>query len=136
MYLSTVALSALRSTPGLEDEMRTQLPAIIGGSTGMPLKHPFDMQIRLKPASKLPCVNPYRVTPLEDAEMLWQIRPLQDDGWIRDLISPFATLILFMKKADGARQLYVYYRALNSVMSNDKYPIPHIDDLLNEVPGS
>jgi hypothetical protein len=41
-----------------------------------------------------------------------------------------------VKKADGALRLYVDYRTLNLVTSKDRYPLPHMDDLLNEMQGS
>jgi hypothetical protein len=68
--------------------------------------------------------------------MLQQIQPLQDDGWITDSVSPFAAPILFVKKPDGSLRLCVDYRALNAVTTKDRYPLPHMDDLLNEVQGS
>jgi hypothetical protein len=120
----------------LEGDMRRRFPTIFEAPTGIPPKRPFDMRIDLAPGSRPPYTNPYRVTPLEDAEMCRQLQLLQDDGWITDSCSPFAAPILFVKKADGSLRLCVDYRALNAVTLKDRYPLPHMDDLLNQVHGS
>jgi hypothetical protein len=50
--------------------MQKRFPVLFEGPTGIPPKRPFDMCIDLNPNSKIPYTNPYRVTPLEDAELL------------------------------------------------------------------
>jgi hypothetical protein len=76
------------------------------------------------------------VTPLEDEEMQRQLRGLADGGWITDSHSPFAAPIIFVKKADGSLRLCVDFRPLNRDTLKDRYPLPHMGDLLNEVHGS
>jgi hypothetical protein len=52
-------------------------------------------------------------------------------GFIINSSSPFASLVLFVKKANGSLRFYVNYWKLNSFTCNDLYPIPRIDELLN-----
>ena len=135
--LNTVTLAEISEIPGLEAEMRKRFPKIFEPPTGVPPRRPFDLKIELKPGAKAPHFNPYRVTPLEDAEMRRQLETLQDDGWIQDSSSPFAAPILFVRKSGSDKlRLCVDYRALNSITQRDRYPLPHMDDLLNDVHGS
>jgi hypothetical protein len=135
--INTSTLAVISEIPGLELEMRKRFPKIFEAPTGVPPQRPYDMKIEMIPGAKPPHFNHYRVTPLEDAEMRRQLELLQDDGWIQDSSSPFAAPILFVKKPGSEKlRLCVDYRALNSVTNKDRYPLPHMDDLLNEVHGS
>jgi hypothetical protein len=57
-------------------------------------------------------------------------------GWITDSHSPFAAPMIFVKKADGSLRLCVDFGPLNADTLKDRYPLPHMEDLLNEVHGS
>jgi hypothetical protein len=76
------------------------------------------------------------VTPLEDEEMQHQLRVLADGGWITDSHSPFVAPMIVVKKADGSLRLCVDFWPLNADTLKDRYPLPHMEDLLNEVHGS
>jgi hypothetical protein len=102
----------------------------------VPKRRPHDLQIRLREGAKPFHITPYRVTPLEDEEMQRQLRVLADGGWITDFHSPFAVPMIFVKTADGSLRLCVYFRPLNADTLKDRYPLPHMEDLLNEVHGS
>ena len=65
-----------------------------------------------------------------------QLRVLADGGWLTDSHSPFKALMTFVKKADGSLRLCVNFRPLNADTLKDRYPLPHMEDLLNEVHGS
>lgn len=135
--LNTTTLAAIQEIKGLEEEMRKRFPSVFVAPTGVPPRRPYDLRIELKPGAKPPHGRPYRVTPLEDEEMRRQLELLQDDGWITDSCSPFAAPILFVRKPGSDKlRLCVDYRALNSLTNKDRYPLPHMDDLLNEVHGS
>lgn len=137
LRINALTMDKISQIPGLETEMRARFPSIFEDPTGVPPKRPFDMRIELKPGSEPPHFNPYRVTPLEDEEMKRQLKLLQDDGWIQDSDSPFAAPILFVKKPGTDKlRLCVDYRALNAITNKDRYPLPHMEDLLNEVHGS
>jgi hypothetical protein len=135
MRLSTPQLEGAESD-ALEAEMRRLYPETFEPHTGVPKRKPHDLQIRLREGAKPFHTTPYRVTPLEDEEMQSQLRVLADGGWITDSHSPFAAPMIFVKKADGSLGLCVDFRPLNADTLKDRYPLPHMEDLLNEVHGS
>jgi hypothetical protein len=61
---------------------------------------------------------------------------LADGGWITDFHSPFVAPMIFVKKADGSLRLCADFRPLNVDTLKNRYPLPHMEDVLNEVHGS
>ena len=59
-----------------------------------------------------------------------------DKGFIRPITSPWGALVLFVKKKDGTLRLCIDYRELNKVTIKNKYPLPRIDDLFNQLQGA
>ena len=72
----------------------------------------------------------------ELAELKKQLEELQQIGFIRPSSSPWGAPVLFVKKKDGSMRLCVDYRALNEVTIKNKYPLPRIDDLFDQLKGA
>ena len=79
--------------------------------------------------------EPYRMAPVELKELKRQLQELLDKGFIRPSVSPWGAPILFVKK-DGSMRLCIDYRQLNHVTVKNKYPLPRIDDLFNQLQGA
>ena len=68
--------------------------------------------------------------------MKTQIQELLDKGFIRSSVSPYGVLVLFVKKNDGTFQMCIDYRELNKITIKNKYPLPRIDDLFDQLQGA
>ena len=69
-------------------------------------------------------------------ELHKQLQELLDKGFIRPNLSPWGAPVLFVKKKDGFMRLYIDYREINKVMIKNKYSLPRVDDLLDQLKGA
>jgi hypothetical protein len=76
------------------------------------------------------------MAPLELAEVKRQIEELMQKQFIRPSASLWGALVLLVKKKDGKLRLCVDYRELNKLTMKNKYPLPWIDDLLDQIGGA
>ncbi|GKC59999.1 hypothetical protein Tco_1087597 [Tanacetum coccineum] len=84
----------------------------------------------------LPARAPYRLAPSEMKELLEQLKELSDKGFIRPSSSPWGAPVLFVKKKDGSFRMCIDYRELNKLTVKNRYPLPRIDDLFDQLQGS
>ena len=75
----------------------------------------------------------YRLSPLEMQEVGKQIAELLEKGLIQPSSSPYEAPILFVKKKDGTLRMIIDYRASNKVTITNRYPLPRIDDLYDQL---
>ena len=85
---------------------------------------------------KPPYRKGYRLTPAEKIEVELKIAELLDKGWFCPAHSPYGSPILGVSKTDGGLRMCVDYRALKYQTVKNKYPLPGIDDLLDELQGA
>ncbi|GKC67762.1 putative reverse transcriptase domain-containing protein [Tanacetum coccineum] len=78
----------------------------------------------------------YRLVPSEMKELFGQLQELQDKGFIRPHHSPWGAPVLFVKKKDGALRMCIDYRELNKLTVKNRYPLPRIDDLFDQLQGA
>ncbi|KAL0551625.1 hypothetical protein IC582_010714 [Cucumis melo] len=76
------------------------------------------------------------MAPAELKELKVQLQELLDKGFIRSSVSPFGAVVLFVKKKDGSMRLCIDYRELNKVTVKNRYPLPKIDDLFDQLHGA
>ena len=94
------------------------------------------LTIEVEPGAAPVSRAPYRLAPTEMAELKKQLEELSDKGFIRPSTSPWGAPVLFVKKKDGSFRLCIDYRGLNKVTIKNKYPLPRIDELLDQLQGA
>ena len=92
----------------------------------------IDLIPRISPIAK----RPYRMVANELEELKKQLWELQEKGYIRPSSSPWGSPVFFVKKKDGSLQMCIDYRSLNKVTIKNKYPLPRIDDLFDQLKGA
>ena len=102
----------------------------------LPPSRDVDFSIDLIPGAGLVSMAPYRMAPAELAELKKQIEDLLEKKFIRLSASPWGAPVLLVKKKDGSSRLCVDYRQLNKLTIKNKYPLPRIDDLLDQLRGT
>nr|GEX19465.1 putative ribonuclease H-like domain-containing protein [Tanacetum cinerariifolium] len=93
-------------------------------------------QIDLVPGVAPVARAPYRLAPSEMKELADQLKELTNKGFIRPSSSPWGAPILFVKKKDGSFWMCIDYQELNMLTVKNRYPLPKIDDLFNQLQGS
>jgi hypothetical protein len=103
---------------------------------GMPPDRDIEFIIELQPGTAPISKRSDRVPPNELAELKIQLQDLLDKGFIRPSASPWGSPTLFVKKKDNSLRLCVDYRPLNAVTIKNKYPLPYIDILFDQLAGA
>jgi hypothetical protein len=103
---------------------------------GMPPEREVDFYIDLIPGTAPIAKRPYCMAPTELAELKLQITELQQKGYIRPSSSPWGAPVLFVTKNDGSMRMCIDYLSLNEVTIKNKYPLPRINDLFDQLQGA
>ncbi|XP_022146110.1 uncharacterized protein LOC111015405 [Momordica charantia] len=103
---------------------------------GLPPVRELDFCIDLPPGTAPISKAPYRMAPAELKELKAQLEELLDKGFIRLSVFPWGAPVLFVKKKDGSMRLCVDYRDLNKVTIKNRFPLPRIDDLFDQLKGA
>ncbi|XP_077248532.1 uncharacterized protein LOC143888109 [Tasmannia lanceolata] len=102
----------------------------------LPPHREIDFTIDLVPGTEPISKTPYRMAPAELKELKEQLSELLEKGFIRPSSSPWGAPVLFVKKKDGSLRLCIDYRQLNKVTIKNRYPLPRIDDLFDQLQGA
>lgn len=114
----------------------TKYSTIFATPTQLPPPRPIDHQIHLIPSATPVNVRPYRYPYFQKTEIEKQIADMLSSGMIRPSRSPYSSPVLLVKKKDGTWRCCVDYRALNAVTVKDRFLMPTIDELLDELGGA
>ncbi|GKF11730.1 hypothetical protein Tco_0049656 [Tanacetum coccineum] len=103
---------------------------------GLPPTRQVEFHIELIPGAAPVARAPYHLAPAEMKELAEQLKELSVKGFIRPSSTPWGAPILFVKKKDGSFRMCFDYRELNKLIVKNRYPLPRIDDLFNQLQGS
>ncbi|GJU29316.1 peroxidase 64 [Tanacetum coccineum] len=129
----------INTTPVIPNQLQPLIDkyqGIFHEPTTLPPFRSTSHSIPLLPNSTPPNIRPYRYPHSQKTEIEKQVDELLTAGFIQPSTSPFSSPVLLVKKKDNTWRMCVDYRALNKITVADKYPIPNIDELLDELYGA
>ncbi|GJW66920.1 putative reverse transcriptase domain-containing protein [Tanacetum coccineum] len=104
--------------------------------SGLPPERGVEFTNKLIPGAQPVSKASYRMAPVELKELKDQLQELLERGCIRASVSLWAAPVLFMKKKDSSMRLCVDYRELNRITVRNRYPLPRINDLFDQLQGA
>ncbi|GJS00629.1 putative reverse transcriptase domain-containing protein [Tanacetum coccineum] len=104
--------------------------------SGLPLTRQVEFQINLVPGVAPVARAPYRLASSKMKDLSEQLKELSEKGFIRPSSSPWGAPVFFVKKKDGSFRMCIDYRELNKLTVKNRYPLPRIDDLFDQLQGS
>jgi hypothetical protein len=122
--------------PSCISEVLEELHDVFDMPEALPPHREYDHTIPLLPDSAPVNSRPYMYSPLHKDEIERQINVLLESGLITKSTSPFASPVLLVQKKDGTWQFCVDYRRLNSLAVKNKFPMPLIEEILDELTGA
>jgi hypothetical protein len=125
---------------GVEEKTLFDVPVVCEYSDVFPEELPWlppdrdiEFAIDLMPGTTPIAKQPYRMLVEELVELKKQLKELLDKEYIQPSASPWGSPVLFVKKKDMSMRMCIDYRSLNALTIKNKYPLPRIDDLLDEL---
>nr|XP_027081138.1 uncharacterized protein LOC113703854 [Coffea arabica] len=128
--------SKLESTPQEVQELLQEYEDIFQTPSSLPPSRSVDHEIPLKPNAQPFKLKPYRYPHCHKEEIKRQVTEMLQKGIVKHSNSPFASPVLLVKKKEGTWRFCVDYRKLNELTIKDKFPIPNVDELLDELAGA
>lgn len=136
-YIASVRDTRMNDADSGKTEVVAEFPDVFPEEIpGMPPDREIEFTIDTFPDIRPISKAPYRMAPAELKELKTQLQELLDRGYIRPSVSPWGAPVLFVKKKDGTMRLCIDYRELNKVTVRNKYPLPRIDDLFDQLQGA
>jgi hypothetical protein len=138
LYTIQLLNSVEDSKTSLEDHpiLKEYKDMFLDEITGLPPRRDIDLSKELVPEVVSMSRAPYRMSTLDLVELKLHLKEMLDKGYIHPSVSPWGALDLFVKKNDGTLILCIDYIQLNKMKIKNKYPLPIIDDLFDQLGGA
>jgi len=136
-FLILTQLSVENEDGNLETSMARDFSDVFPEDVpGLPPPREIEFSIDLVSRVGLVLIAPYRMAPAELVELKKWIKELLEKQFIKPSVSPWGASVLLVKKKDGSSRLCVDYKKLNKLTIKNKYPLPRIDDLMDQLHGA
>jgi len=122
--------------PGQAVDLLEKYQILFEEPTELPPPRQFDHAIPLLPGAKPVNLRPYRYNPAQKDEVERQIKQMLEQGIIRFSTSPYSSPVILVLKKDLTWRFCVDFRQLNAITVKNRYPLPVIDELLDELAGA
>lgn len=132
--LDTIAPSS--DIPAVIDSLLQEFASVFEEPQGLPPQRDFDHSIPLLPGAKPVNLRPYRYNPAQKDEIERQVTEMLRQGVIQPSSSPFSSPVLLVLKKDLTWRFCIDYRHLNAITVKNRYPLPVIDELLDDLAGA
>jgi hypothetical protein len=138
MLLAFIVSPTKQARKNLEDiPMVCEYPDVFSlYYSGLPLQREVEFGIECVPGTNPISKAPYRMALSELKELKEQLQERLDKGFIRPSISLWGAQVLFVMKKDGSMKMCIHYWKLNKVTIKNRYPLPRIDKLLDQLQGA
>ncbi|XP_028216617.1 uncharacterized protein LOC114398639 [Glycine soja] len=136
VYMILASISVETKTPVSDIPIVREFPEVFEEVSGLPPEREVEFSIDLVPGTGPISIAPYRMSPVELSELKKQLEEILEKQFVRPSVSPWGALVLLVKKKDGTMRLCVDYRQLNKVTIKNRYPLPRIDDLMDQLVGA
>ena len=133
---SVAQLDLPRDMPLDLQKLLLQYRKVFALSSGLPPSRVYDHSIPLISEASLVKVKLYRYPHSQKSEIELMVKETLQEGLIEPSTSPFSSPVLLVRKKDGSWRFCTDYRALNAITIKDAYPIPTVDELLDELCGA
>nr|UBX54614.1 transposon Tf2-1 polyprotein [Lupinus angustifolius] len=122
--------------PEAVDNLLSEFLEVFADLQGLPPQRKQDHAIHLKEGAEIPNLRPYKYPHYQKTEIERLVQEMLLVGVIRHSISPYSSPIILVRKKDGGWRFCADYRALNKITIPNKFPIPIIEELLDEIGGA
>jgi hypothetical protein len=137
LFASHVEEASIDAVSKIGDhDVLTEFKDVFHEVPGLPPKRDINFSINLMPGVAPVLKSPYRMSTPELKELQLQLEEILKKGYIHPSVSPWGDPVLFMKKKDGTLRLCIDFQQLNKVTVKNKYPLPRIDDLFDQLKGA
>jgi hypothetical protein len=131
---STLTLTA--TLPDMMEELLQHYGGLFSTPTGLPPARQRYHRIWLKPGMTAVAVHPYQYVHAQKAKIERQCANMLELGVVCPSASPFSALVLLIKKQDKSWRMCIDYHELNNKTIKDQFPIPVVEELLDELRGA
>jgi hypothetical protein len=136
VQLASVLQTTTDPIPASVQQIIQEFSSVFEEPKGLPPKRACDHSIPLIPDAKPVNLRPYRYNPALKDEIEAQVAEMLQSGVIQHSQSAFSSPALLVRKKDGTWRLVIDYRQLNAITVKSTYPMPVIDELLDELSGA